>query len=313
MRLTNLDMDVLRTLATAIELGGFARAAARLGRSQSAVSLQMRKLEEQLGVALLRKQGRGLALTEAGDVVLGYARRILALNDEAVAAVGGLDLAGTVRLGLPQDFAEAWLPAALGRFARAHPQVRIEARVDRNGVLLEDLAGGRLDLALAWGEEHGPGAEVLARLPIRWIGRADLVFAEDAPLPLIAFQPPCAFRAAAIAALDRAGRPWRLSFTSPSLAGLWAAAEAGLGVTMRTRIGLPASLAPLDRLPPLPEIALTLHQAPGHAPAIERLRQILVQTLADGLGTPQSVSVMPSRATSVPGRRSAAAAPTASS
>jgi len=284
MRLTNLDMDLLRTLATALDLGGFARAAAQLGRSQSAVSLQMRKLEEQLGMPLLRKQGRGLALTEAGDVVLGYARRILALNDETVAAVRGLDLSGAVRLGLPQDFAETWLPDALGRFARAHPQIRIEARVDRNAALLDDLTGGRLDLALLWGEETRPGAEVLARLPIHWIGRGDIVFPADEPLPLILFAPPCAFRAAGLAALDGIGRSWRLSFTSPALAGLWAAASAGLGVTIRTRVGLPATLRSLGGLPALPEIALTLHQTTSSTPAVDRLREILVQTLTDSLG-----------------------------
>ena len=283
MRLTNLDMDLLRTLATAMELGGFARAAARLGRSQSAVSLQMRKLEEQVGVPLLRKQGRGLALTEAGDVALSYARRILALNDEAVAAVSGVDLAGAVRLGLPQDFAEAWLPDALGRFARAHPQIRIEARVDRNAALLDDLAGGRLDLALLWGEETRPGAMLLARLPIHWIGRGDVTFAPDAPLPLIVFASPCAFRSVALAALDHRGRSWRLSFTSPALAGLWAAAAAGLGVTIRTRVGMPAALGVLNDLPALPDIALTLHQAAGGTPAVERLKEILVQTLGDSL------------------------------
>ncbi|MDB5359303.1 MAG: LysR family transcriptional regulator [Rhodospirillales bacterium] len=284
MRLTNLDMDLLRTLATAMELGGFARAAARLGRSQSAVSLQMRKLEEHLGVPLLRKQGRGLALTEAGDVVLSYARRILALNDETVAAVRGLDLSGAVRLGLPQDFAETWLPDALGRFARAHPQIRIEARVDRNAALLDDLTGGRLDLALLWGEETRPGAELLARLPIHWIGRGDLVLAEGEPLPLIVFAPPCAFRAAGLAALDGVGRSWRLSFTSPALAGLWAAATAGLGVTIRTRVGMPATLKLREDLPALPDIALTLHQTASSTPAVARLRDILVQTLADSLG-----------------------------
>jgi DNA-binding transcriptional LysR family regulator len=284
MRLTNLDMDLLRTLVTAIDLGGFARAANRLGRSQSAVSLQMRKLEQQLGVPLLRKQGRGLALTDAGDVVLTYARRILALNDETVAAVHGLDLAGSVRLGLPQDFAETWLPEALGRFSRAHPQIRIEARVDRNAALLDDLAGGRLDLALLWGEEALPGAELLARLPIHWIGRGDVVFPAEAPLPLILFAPPCAFRAAGIAALDGIGRAWRLAFTSPALAGLWAAAAAGLGVTIRTRVGMPATVRVLHDLPPLPDIALTLHRAAGGTPAVDRLRQILVQTLADSLG-----------------------------
>lgn len=284
MRLTNLDMDLLRTLATAMDLGGFARAANRLGRSQSAVSLQMRKLEQQLGVPLLRKQGRGLALTEAGDVVLTYARRILALNDETVAAVHGLDLAGSVRLGLPQDFAETWLPDALGRFSRAHPQIRIEARVDRNAALLDDLAGGRLDLALLWGEEKLPGAELLARLPIHWIGRGDVAFPAEAPLPLIVFAPPCAFRAAGIAALDGIGRSWRLAFTSPALAGLWAAASAGLGVTIRTRVGMPATVRLLDGLPPLPDIALTLHQAAGGSPAVARLKEILVQTLTDSLG-----------------------------
>ena len=284
MRLTNLDMDLLRTLSTAMELGGFARAAARLGRSQSAVSLQMRKLEEQLGAPLLRKQGRGLALTEAGDVVLLYARRILALNDETVAAVRGLDLSGAVRLGLPQDFAETWLPEALGRFARAHPQIRIEARVDRNAALLDDLAGGRLDLALLWGEETRPGAEILARLPIHWIGRGDVPFAADEPLPLIMFAPPCAFRTIALAALDGIGRSWRLSFTSPALAGLWAAASAGLGVTIRTSVGMPAPLKRLGGLPALPDIALTLHQAAGSTPAVARLKEILVQTLADSLG-----------------------------
>jgi len=284
MRLTNLDMDLLRTLSTAMALGGFARAAAQLGRSQSAVSLQMRKLEEQLGVPLLRKQGRGLALTEAGDVVLGYARRILALNDETVAAVRGLDLSGAVRLGLPQDFAETWLPDALGRFARAHPQIRIEARVDRNAALLDDLAGGRLDLALLWGEETRPGADLLARLPIHWIGRGDIEFPADAPLPLILFAPPCAFRAAGLAALDGIGRSWRLSFTSPALGGLWAAAAAGLGVTIRTRVGLPATLRILGGLPALPDIALTLHRTASSTPAIDRLKEILVQTLADSLG-----------------------------
>jgi len=284
MRLTNLDMDLLRTLSTAMEMGGFARAAAQLGRSQSAVSLQMRKLEEQLGVPLLRKQGRGLAPTEAGDVVLGYARRILALNDETVAAVRGLDLSGAVRLGLPQDFAETWLPDALGRFARAHPQIRIEARVDRNAALLDDLTGGRLDLALLWGEETRPGAELLARLPIHWIGRGDITFPADEPLPLIVFAPPCAFRTAGLAALDGIGRSWRLSFTSPALAGLWAAAAAGLGVTIRTPVGLPATLRILGGLPALPEIALTLHQTASSTPAVERLREILVQTLADSLG-----------------------------
>ncbi len=118
----NLDIETLRTLVAAMDLGSFARAAESVGRSQPAVSLQMKRLEQQVGHPILRKQGRGLALTETGDVVLAYARRILDLNDEALTAVKGTGvIAGTVRLGLPQDLAESWLPAVLARFARAHP------------------------------------------------------------------------------------------------------------------------------------------------------------------------------------------------
>src|SRR5260221_2891407 len=124
--LPNLNMDLLRTVAVAMELGSFARAAERLGRTPSAVSLQMRRLEAQLDRPLFRKQGRGLALTDAGDVVLSYARRILALNDEAVAAVTGIAVDGAVRLGGHQEFAEGRLPSGLAPFARSHPAVQIE-------------------------------------------------------------------------------------------------------------------------------------------------------------------------------------------
>jgi DNA-binding transcriptional LysR family regulator len=115
----NLDLDVVRTFATGIELGSFAKAADRLGRSTSAVSAQLKKLEEQTGAELFRKAGRGLALTEAGETMLAYARRLLELNDEAVIAVHGVELEGWVRLGLQEDFGETLLPDVLGRFARA--------------------------------------------------------------------------------------------------------------------------------------------------------------------------------------------------
>ena len=166
----NLDMDVLRTLITAQQLGGFNRAAKRVGRSQSAVSQQIRKLEEQFGEPLFRKAGRGLALTAAGEIVLGYAQRILDLNDEAVAAVRGVTAQGSVRFGLPGDFAETWLPMALGRFKRTHPAVRVEASVDRNTTLIDRLDMGELDLALIFGRGARSDAELLAKLPVFWIG-----------------------------------------------------------------------------------------------------------------------------------------------
>src|SRR4051812_24027511 len=141
----NLDMDVLRTLVAAERLGSLQRAAVEIGRSQSAVSQQLRRLEDQVGERLFKKHGRGLVPTEAGEVVLAYARRILGLNDEAVAALRGHALDGRVRFGLPADFAESWLPAALGRFNRAHPSIRIEAVVDRNRPLLQPPHHGGLD------------------------------------------------------------------------------------------------------------------------------------------------------------------------
>jgi len=286
MAYLNLDMDVLRTLVTAQQLGGFNRAAEQIGRSQSAVSQQIRKLEDQVGELLFRKQGRGLIPTEAGDVVLAYARRILELNDEAVVALRGRAVEGVVRFGLPADFAESWLPLALGRFKRAHPAVRIEATVDRNRRLLDRLDRGELDLVLTLNNADRPDAERLASLPMVWIGPAsgEPVSVPGEAIPLVVFDAPCFFREAGQAALDHAGLAWRVAFTSGSLHGLWAAVEAGLGVTLRTAVGLPAAVTVLDGMPATPTVALSLHDGGRDAsPAVARLREIVVESLAANL------------------------------
>jgi DNA-binding transcriptional LysR family regulator len=293
MSTLNLDMDVLRTLVAAQQLGGFNRAANHVGRSQSAISQQIRKLEERVGQPLFRKQGRGLALTEAGEIVLAYAQRIVDLNDEAVAALRGFAINGVVRFGLPGDFSETWLPDALGMFKRAHPTVRVEATVDRNTSLVERLEKGQLDLAVLVSAEPRTDVEVLARLPMVWIGSVRSAEQESEPLPLAVFEPPCLFRAAAIGALDGAGMPWRIAFTSPSLSGLWAAIDAGLGITVRTTANVPARLAVLDersKLPKLPSAYLCLSSA-GRilSPAAARLRDILIETLPVNLQRPAEV------------------------
>ncbi|WP_244490658.1 LysR substrate-binding domain-containing protein, partial [Rhizobium sp. Root268] len=242
----NLDLDVLRTFSTGMELGSFARAAARLGRSTSAVSAQLKKLEEQAGVPVFRKAGRGLALTEAGEIMLAYARRLLDLNDEAVAAMKDVHLEGWVRLGLQEDFGETLLPHVLGRFTRANPRVKVEARVTRNAELLEQVAVGKLDLALAWGDGSGSSnSERIASIPLCWIGGMhyeELVRGHE-PIPLLALDNPCLMRSIATKALDEADLAWRIAFVGSSLASLWAAAKAGLGVTVRTKIGLPDTVA----------------------------------------------------------------------
>ncbi len=287
----NLDIDVLRSLVTGMDLGSFAKAADRLGRSQSAISLQLRKLEEQIGVELLRKQGRGLALTEPGEVMLAYARRLLALNDEAVTAVRGPAVAGELRFGLPQDFAETWFPKTLALFARAHPQTRIGVTVDRNAVLLDRLDRGELDLILVLGQQvERPRMIRVADLPMAWIGSREMPFHRGSEaVPLAMFEAPCIFRQAAGAALDPAGIAWRVVFTSPGLSGLWAAVAAGLGISLRTVASVPPGLRVLDAesgLPPLPEISLMLIEGAGAAPssALARFKEILLETCREALG-----------------------------
>ncbi|MQA41229.1 LysR substrate-binding domain-containing protein [Rugamonas aquatica] len=290
MRRITFDLDVLRTFVTGVDLGSFAKAAERLGRSTSAVSAQLKKLEDQLGLPVLRKEGRGMVTTSAGESLLGYARRLLELNDEAATAVRGAELAGSVRLGMQEDFGEHILTEVLGRFARVHPRLRIEASVARNADLMAQLAAGRLELALAWHSDAAPPAPApeLARLPMRWIAAADSAAwpawsGHAEPLPLVMMDAPCIMRSAAIQALDRAGIPWRIAFSSPSLGGVWAAVAAGLGVTVRTAIGLPPALRALEQpdLPPLPVIGLRLHCGSDElsAPA-RRLHDIVLQAIA---------------------------------
>ncbi|MBL8687490.1 MAG: LysR family transcriptional regulator [Rhodospirillaceae bacterium] len=274
----NLDLDVLRSLVAAIDLGGFGRAAAKLGRSQSAVSLQMQRLEAQFDRPLFRKEGRRLALTDAGDTVLAYARRLLALNDEAVAAVRGSAVEGSVRLGVVQDLADSTLAPVLARFARAHPAAHVEVRVERSVTLLDHLANGRLDLAVTFTRA---GSDAVIELPLAWIATPDFVRERDQPLPLVLFEAPCFCRQAAIEALDAAGIPWRIALTSPSLAGLWAAVSAGLGVGVRTTHALPPGLVPIEAgLPRLPKIGFALRSSTAPlSPAAMRLREIVAETL----------------------------------
>ena len=282
MRYAKFDLDVLRTFVTGLELGSFAKAADRLGRSPSAVSLHLRRLEDQAGRPLLHKQGRGLVPTEAGEMLLGYARRLLALNDEAIDAVRGEAVTGTVRLGLPQDFAEGMLPAVLARFAAAHPAIRVEVVIERNVALRDGIEAGRFDLALLWNQET---LSAIGRVPMTWLGpRAGFRRDDGIPLALVVFEPPCLFREAATVALDAAAIPWRIVFSSPALSGLLAAVAAGLGVTPRTTFGLPAGVRPLRperaNLPVLPMLSLCLRASDARpTPPVVRLRTILGEAL----------------------------------
>ena len=287
MQLVNLDLDTLRTLIVANDLGGYGQAASRLGRTPSAISLQMKRLQEDVGATLFRKHGRALALTEAGEIVLRYARRMLVLNDELVDIIRGASLAGNVRVGFSQDFAETVLPEVLSQFTKLYPLMQMELRIEGNAALVDAVEKGELDLALAVGQADRPTAEIVGELELVWIAGQDFCRRDDQALPLVLLGPQCAFRKKAIYELEQAGVPWRMSAVSPSLAGLWASAVGGLGVTVRSSYGLPAKLVwgrGLFDLPALGTFPVTLHSRTVAANAgVERLRSIISDVALEAL------------------------------
>lgn len=280
---TTFDINALRTIVAGVEMGSFARAATRLGRSQSAVSMQLKKLEEQTGRPLFRRNGRGLVPTEAGDALLAYARRIIALNDEAAASLGASAAVATVKLGLPQDFAEDVLPEVIQKFSRRWPLVQIEAFAGRNYAIESDVQAGRLDVAVAFsmGGAEGPGTRVAA-LPMFWLGGREIDKPSgDGALPLVLFDHPCLFRQTAIETLEN-GLPWRLSLTTPSLPGVWAALRSGLGITIRTAHRMPPGIRDVRRelgLPKLPAADVRLLAGNALSPAAAALRDTLAEVV----------------------------------
>lgn len=257
------EIEALRTIVVAAELGSFARAAAQLGRSQSAASMQLKRLEEQAGHSLFRRNGRGLVPTEAGEALLAYARRIVTMHDEAATALGSATAARpAIRLGLPQDFFEDVMPDALAAYSRLCPNAHVEVRAGRNYALQDDVQSGQIDIALAFVRPgRNVAGERITAMPLRWYGNADAARALDGSsprLPLVLFDHPCLFRQTALQALDHAGIGWRLALTTPSLPGVWAALRFGLGITVRTSHGLPDGLMRLDGLPDLPTLDLCM-------------------------------------------------------
>ncbi|WDG50734.1 LysR substrate-binding domain-containing protein [Pseudomonas chlororaphis] len=284
MRRPTFDLDVLRTFVTGVEFNSFAKAADRLGRSTSAVSAQLKKLEEQIGTPVLARSGRGLALTPTGESLLSHARRLLELNDSIFQSLHEQQTAGTVRLGLQEDFGEHFLSDILRRFVKTYPRVNLEVRIARNAELLALIDSDGLDLALAWDTgQPSPHATRLGETQMHWIGAREMPpLPADSPLPLILFDAPCVLRSAATQALDEAHIPWRIALTSPSVAGIWAAVAAGLGLTLRTRIGLPSHLALMPGLPAVPTLGYVLHRGGKDlTPATRQLAELIQANLEE--------------------------------
>lgn len=283
-RLVNLDLELLRAFVAVIETGSFTKAAALLGRTQPAVSLQIRRLEDQVRAPLIDRAGKAVSLTIEGASLMPQARRLLRVNDEIVASLGEGDLEGEVRFGAPEDIASLHLPSILGAFTRSHPRITLAVTADYTANLLDQLSRGLLDLALIKREPIGPELGVRVwREPLVWVAR-DATVLEARPLPLIIAPAPDIYRKRALAALQQADIPFRAAFTSPSLAGQMAALRAGLGVGV-----LPLAMAPRDLViigDPMPkladsEIALVTARGAADGPA-KLLAQEVLRALERG-------------------------------
>ena len=263
-----LDLDLLHSFVSVVDAGGFTRAGERVHRSQSTVSQQIRKLEEALECALFIRDGRQVQLTEDGERLLGYARRMLALSTEVREAVSGRQRVDVVRLGIPDDFAPEALTALLAAYVRERPTLRLSVRCDLSAALTRSLERGDLDVALLK-REPGAGMDTGAALAawpehLHWIAASALPLPDVEPVPLVAFPQGCIYRNRAIHALEAAGRRWRIAYESPNLLGLQAALAGGLGVALLERRCLAPNLRIVDtHLPPAPptELALCLGRA----------------------------------------------------
>jgi DNA-binding transcriptional LysR family regulator len=272
MRVPDLDLDLLRGFVTVAERGGFTSAGLALGLTQSAISLKVKRLEELLGKPVFTRGAKQVALTREGESLLAYARRMLALNEEAVRQFVAPPVSGRLRLGVADHFVPRHLAPTLARFARTWPEVRIEVEVGRSHELRASLAREELDLVLGKRRDGETEGRVIFTEAVVWVAGPDFLIRRDRPLPLAMLPQGCMFRDRALTALARAGIGYDVVYTSPSLMGIAAAAQAGFAVTVIGRTGLPDGLVELEGLPPLGTAEMCLFgDAAGQSPLVEPL------------------------------------------
>ena len=278
----NLDVDLLRAFAAIAAEQNISRAAERLLRNQSTVSLQLKRLEEIVGQRLFERTPRRVSLTHDGEVLLGYANRMLALNDEVMDRINEPRLEGTVRLGVPEDFATTHMPAILGAFARTHPLVALEVTCDLTLNLMARFRQGAFDIVLV---KREPAARMTGvrvwREPLVWVGAEGYALPESRTVPLVVSPEPCVYRKRAIGSLRRAKVKWRVAYQCGSLAGNLAAVKAGLGVSV-----LPKDMVPRDLhimgtggLPELRDTEIALMASSNLARPSQRLREHIIASL----------------------------------
>ncbi|MCC4245657.1 LysR family transcriptional regulator [Stappia indica] len=252
-----IETDLYRTFLVIAETGSFSKASEVIGRTPSAVSMQVKKLETLLGTAVFAREGRSVRMTAEGEALLGYARRILLLNEEAVAMFRSPSIEGEVRFGAPSDFGTRFLPNILTRFARSHPAVNVDVHLDGSPPLLQKLKEGQLDLILYTARPDSDlarGGEIVYTEPLAWAGLEGGVAHSRNPLPLALSVSGCPWRKAARIALDKAEHPYRIAYQSFHSAGQEAALLADLAVAPFPTSVITPPLQKLDARHGLPEI-----------------------------------------------------------
>jgi DNA-binding transcriptional LysR family regulator len=283
MKAPTLDPDLLQAFLAVADHRSFTRAALALHRTQSAVSMQVKRLEQQLQAELFYRTKANVGLSAAGERLVDYARRILSLNEEAVGRVREHRVEGRVRLGVMDDYGTMLVPPLLASFIANYPLIDVEMETGLTSTMTERL-GKTYNLVIAMHPEGHSEGELLRREQAVWAASAEHRVEESDPLPIALYPQGCLFRRWAIEALDKANRPWRLAFVSHSLSAVEAIAAQGLAVTVVKSGTFPARLRRLserDNLPPLPRAEIRLHRAPKLSRAAALLADHLVASLAE--------------------------------
>ncbi len=290
MSMRHVDLDLLRTFQAVVETGSFAGAAEQLGCTQPAVSLQVKRLEAIFGQALVQR-ARPARATESGQTVLGYARRMLRLNDELLDSFGQERKGVVLRVGIPNDFSVAMLPAALSRFAATEPGVILDLHSDLSASLLDGLRAGQYDLAVAMTPERISDLAVKTWSErLVWIASPGAKPSTDNPLPLICYPEGCVYRARMLKRLAEEGMNWRIVMSTASFTSIIAAVESDLGVSAFAESTAPAELATGRRgiWPDLGTVSVGLYRHPdGSNGAGQRLADYLVESLGSVAGKPR--------------------------
>ncbi len=279
---TPLPIDMLNTFLQIVDSGSFSRAAEQVNRTQSAVSMQIKRLEEILGKPLFSREGRGSVLTQEGETMTAYARRIVRLNDEAISQITRPDLSGSVKVGIPDDYATRFLPDILAGFSRIYPNVQVEVLVMSSYQLVRLIETGELDLALTTTmEPKFPDSRLLRHEPSVWVSSPYHHVEELRPVPLALFPTSdCLFRVWATRELDRVGTDYRIAYSSESIMGHIAAVSAGLAISVMSESIVPEGFKIISNnanFPKLPDADIYLHRSQTEErPVIDSLSDHIV-------------------------------------